>query len=96
MRGGRRPDRQGCGPGGPWPLSRQLVDNLAEQLRRAGVRTHVDAQPQVSPGPKFNDWEFNGVLVRVELGPRDLDSGTVVYRAGLVTRRRDGPAGRSA
>ncbi|MBA8824677.1 prolyl-tRNA synthetase [Saccharopolyspora lacisalsi] len=56
--------------------------DLAERLRRAGVRTHVDTRPQVSPGFKFNDWELKGVPIRLELGPRDLDSGT-----GVLVRR---------
>ncbi len=30
------------------------------------------------PGFKYNQWELKGVPVRVEVGPRDLDSGTVV------------------
>jgi prolyl-tRNA synthetase len=57
---------------------------LAAALRRAGVRTHVDDRPQVSPGFKFNDWEMRGVPIRLELGPRDLASGTA-----LMSRRLD-------
>ncbi|MGH3155560.1 MAG: proline--tRNA ligase, partial [Streptosporangiaceae bacterium] len=45
---------------------------LADRLRRAGIRTHVDERTQLSPGFKFNDWEMRGVPIRVELGPRDL------------------------
>jgi prolyl-tRNA synthetase len=45
---------------------------LAGRLRRAGIRTHVDDRPHVSPGFKFNDWEMRGVPIRLELGPRDL------------------------
>ncbi len=32
----------------------------------------------MSPGFKFNDWELKGAPFRLELGPRDLDDGTVV------------------
>lgn len=31
-----------------------------------------------TPGFKFNQWEMKGVPVRLELGPRDLESGNVV------------------
>jgi prolyl-tRNA synthetase len=55
---------------------------LAAALQRAGIRTHVDDRPQLSPGFKFNDWEMRGVPVRLELGPRDLATGTT-----LMTRR---------
>lgn len=51
---------------------------LAGRLVAAGVRTHVDDRPQVSPGFKFNDWELRGAPVRLELGPRDLAAGTAV------------------
>ncbi len=34
---------------------------VADMLRRAGIRTHVDNRPQLSPGFKFNDWELSGV-----------------------------------
>jgi prolyl-tRNA synthetase len=55
---------------------------LATTLQRAGIRTHVDDRPQVSPGFKFNDWEMRGVPIRLELGPRDLAAGTA-----LMSRR---------
>ena len=38
----------------------------------------MDDRPQVSPGFKFNDWELRGVPLRLELGPRDLASGTAL------------------
>src|SRR5580704_13900978 len=59
---------------------------LAATLQRAGIRTHVDDRPQVSPGFKFNDWEMRGVPVRLELGPRDLAAGTA-----LLSRRLSYP-----
>jgi prolyl-tRNA synthetase len=55
---------------------------LAGRLRAAGLRVHVDQREHVSPGYKFNDWELRGVPLRLELGPRDLASGTAV----LVSR----------
>jgi prolyl-tRNA synthetase len=45
---------------------------LADRLRRAGWRVHVDARDETA-GFKFNDWEMRGVPVRIELGPRDLE-----------------------
>ncbi|MBU3067121.1 proline--tRNA ligase [Nocardia sp. NEAU-G5] len=63
------------------------TDELAQRLRAAGVRTHVDARTQVTPGFKYNEWEMRGVPIRLELGPRDLQAGTVM----LVRRLgRDG------
>src|SRR5215469_6464135 len=55
---------------------------LAARLQRAGIRTHVDDRPQLSPGFKFNDWEMRGVPIRLELGPRELTAGSA-----LMSRR---------
>jgi prolyl-tRNA synthetase len=56
---------------------------LAGRLRQAGIRTHVDDRPQLSPGFKFNDWEMRGVPVRLELGPRDLAAGMTLMSTRL-------------
>jgi prolyl-tRNA synthetase len=58
------------------------AQELAGRLRTAGIRVHVDQRQHLSPGFKFNDWELRGVPLRLELGPRDLASGTAV----LVSR----------
>jgi len=60
---------------------------LAATLRHAGIRTHVDTRPQVSPGFKFNDWEMRGVPIRLELGPRDLAAGTALMSRRLSHRQ---------
>lgn len=38
----------------------------------------VDERDNLSPGFKFNDWELKGIPLRLEIGPRDLKSGTAV------------------
>ncbi len=48
-------------------------------------RVKVDDRDQVTPGFKFNEWESKGVPVRVEVGPRDVEKGTV------AVARRDVP-----
>jgi len=69
---------------------RGAVDGLAGQLKAAGIRAHVDDRLHVSPGFKFNEWEMRGVPLRLEIGPRDLASGT-----GLLARRL-GDGGKTA
>ncbi len=59
--------------------------DLAARLAEAGIRVHVDDRPQASPGFKFNEWELKGVPIRLELGPRDLESGSA-----LMARRLGG------
>jgi prolyl-tRNA synthetase len=47
------------------------------------IRVHVDAREGIKPGAKYYEWELRGVPLRLEIGPRDLTSGT------CVTVRRD-------
>lgn len=57
-----------------------VLDNcraLAARLEKVGVRVKLDDSDN-SPGWKFNEWEMKGVPVRIELGPRDIESGKMV------------------
>ncbi|MQA88260.1 MAG: proline--tRNA ligase [Streptosporangiales bacterium] len=69
---------------------------LADRLRGAGLRVHVDDRPQVSPGFKFNDWEMRGVPVRLELGPRDLAARAAVLVHRLGGEKEQVPLDRAA
>jgi len=64
---------------------------LARRLADAGIRTHVDDRPQLSPGFKFNDWELRGVPIRLELGPRDLAAGSAVMARRLGGEKQSIP-----
>lgn len=55
-------------------------EKLGQELRAQGIRVKVDKRDGVTNGFKYNDWELKGVPVRVELGPRDLESGVVVVK----------------
>ncbi|WP_104990142.1 proline--tRNA ligase [Deinococcus sp. NW-56] len=55
-------------------------EKLAAELRAQGLRVKVDRRDGVTNGFKYNDWELKGVPVRIELGPRDLESGMVVVK----------------
>lgn len=60
------------------------ADALAAELTAAGVRVKADSRDDKNPGWKFNYWELKGVPLRLELGPRDIESGNV-----MGTRRVD-------
>ncbi|CDJ42472.1 prolyl-tRNA synthetase, putative [Eimeria tenella] len=47
---------------------------LERLLNAAGVRVKVDDRTNYTPGWKFNDWELKGVPLRLEIGPRDVES----------------------
>ncbi|MFQ3645527.1 MAG: proline--tRNA ligase [Anaerolineae bacterium] len=55
----------------------EALTGYVQALRAAGVRVHLDDRDE-SPGFKFNDWEMRGVPVRLEVGPKDLEKGSVV------------------
>ena len=57
-------------------IEKFLKPFLAE-LGEFGIRFKLDDRQKISPGFKFNEWEMKGVPIRVEVGPRDMESGTV-------------------
>jgi prolyl-tRNA synthetase len=57
---------------------------LQRDLRKAGIRVYLDDRDQYRPGFKFNQHEVEGVPLRVEIGPKDLEKKSVAIK------RRDG------
>src|SRR5262249_47219335 len=51
---------------------------VAEALRGAGVRVHVDHRDTQQPGFKYADWEMRGVPLRLEIGPKDIEKDQCV------------------
>ncbi len=72
-------------------LVMETVQRIAPQLKDAGIRVHVDDRENLSPGFKFNDWEMRGVPLRMEIGPKDVEKGSVA----LARRDVPGKAGKS-
>ncbi|WP_037064437.1 proline--tRNA ligase [Pseudonocardia acaciae] len=48
-----------------------------DHLDRAGVRARLDDAVGRGFGRRVTDWELKGVPLRMEIGPRDVESGTV-------------------
>jgi prolyl-tRNA synthetase len=53
------------------------VDEIAGALRKQGLSVKFDNRDTHKPGFKFAEWELKGVPVRLAIGPRDLENGTV-------------------
>ena len=60
------------------------LDALLERIKpiqlgliERGIAVKVDARDTERPGFKFAEWEMKGVPVRLAIGARDLDAGTV-------------------
>ncbi len=47
------------------------------QLRQAGLSVKFDNRDTHKPGFKFAEYEMRGVPIRLAIGPRDLENGTV-------------------
>ncbi|MFP4439248.1 MAG: proline--tRNA ligase [Chloroflexaceae bacterium] len=41
------------------------------------LRFKIDDRDNLTPGYKFNEWELKGVPVRIEVGPKDVQKGSV-------------------
>ena len=50
---------------------------IEKELKAAGIRIFVDDRDGFRPGWKFNEYEVQGVPIRLALGPRDVANGTV-------------------
>lgn len=68
----------------------EVADRIFMELKSAGVRVKMDDRDNVSSGFKFNDWEFRGVPVRVEIGPKDVEKNSVA----LARRDKPGKEGK--
>jgi prolyl-tRNA synthetase len=69
----------------------EVAERVFKELKDAGIRMKMDDRDNVSSGFKFNDWEMRGVPIRVEIGPKDIEKGSVA----LARRDRPGKGGKS-
>ena len=55
----------------------EAARKIAERIGKK-ARVYLDDRDDASPGWKFNEWELKGVPVRIEIGERDIDTGSVI------------------
>ncbi|TXD46842.1 proline--tRNA ligase [Polaribacter sp. IC073] len=55
----------------------EKVAVLVKELRKRGVSVKFDDRDTYRPGAKFAEYELKGVPVRIAIGKRDLENGTV-------------------
>ena len=55
----------------------EKVKGIKSKLEAKGISVKFDNRDTHKPGFKFAEWEFKGVPVRIAMGPRDLENGTV-------------------
>ena len=59
----------------------KLIANTAEEIKKSleekSIRVKFDNRDKFKPGFKFNEYELKGVPLRIAIGPKDLENGTV-------------------
>ena len=66
------------------------VKSIIEELKQNGIRIFTDWS-DFSPGYKFNEWELKGVPVRIEIGPRDVESNIVIIARRDIREKLSSP-----
>ena len=62
--------------------------SLRDELEADGHSVEIDDRDTLRPGFKFAEWELKGVPVRLAIGPRDLEAGTVeVHRRDTMEKQ---------
>ena len=55
----------------------ERVDSIVKDLKKKGISVKYDSSDANKPGWKFAEYELKGVPIRLALGGRDLENGTV-------------------
>ena len=50
---------------------------IYDSLQAVGIRVKLDDRDTHTPGYKFNDYELKGVPIRLGIGPKDIEKGSV-------------------
>ena len=56
----------------------QVSEKINEELKQNKIISYID-NTEKSPGFKFAEAEVNGIPIRIEIGKRDLDNGTITF-----------------
>ena len=65
----------------------EKMDQVRKDLVAKGHSVKIDDRDNLRPGFKFAEWELKGVPVRLAIGPRDLEGGTVeVHRRDTLEK----------
>ncbi len=56
---------------------RKKVSEITDRLKDKNISFKFDDRTTYRPGFKFAEWELKGVPVRLAIGPRDIENGTI-------------------
>ncbi|WP_192349244.1 proline--tRNA ligase [Algoriphagus sp. Y33] len=67
----------------------EKASEIISELRKAGVSVKYDNRDTHKPGWKFAEHELKGVPLRIAIGPRDLENGTIeIARRDTLTKEQ--------
>jgi len=58
-----------------------------KDLKGQGLAVKLDDRDGLSPGAKFYEWEMKGVPVRIEIGPKDIEKGSLCVVRRFVVEK---------
>lgn len=65
----------------------EVADKIRKDLKKLGISSKYDDRDTQKPGWKFAEYELKGTPVRIAIGPKDLENGTVeVARRDLLEK----------
>ncbi len=65
----------------------ERVDGIVKSLKSLGISVKYDNSDNKKPGWKFSEYELKGVPVRMAIGARDMENGTVeIARRDTLTK----------
>ncbi|MEM4663270.1 MAG: aminoacyl--tRNA ligase-related protein [Candidatus Diapherotrites archaeon] len=63
------------------------AENIANELREAGISVYIDSRRDKTVGEKFYIWDIKGVPLRIEIGEQELKSNKItVFRRDTKER----------
>ncbi len=63
------------------------AEQIYNQLKSLGISVKLDSRDNQTPGWKFAEYEMKGVPVRLAIGPRDIENGTIeIARRDTLTK----------
>lgn len=65
----------------------KVANKMVEDFRKKGISIKFDNRTTHKPGFKFAEYELKGVPLRIAIGPKDLEKGTVeLARRDILTK----------
>lgn len=58
---------------------KEVLKVCQDVSKTLSIRHRLDDREEYSSGWKFNEWEKNGVPLRIEIGPKDVEKKTAVF-----------------